>query len=319
MRIEYKVLWIENDEEYVLDHEGEIYKYLDDLGFRLNLVRAAHGDPDILPKNDFQYDLILMDYNLDSGSETGDKLIEAIRKSKVIIETLFYSSDSAGLEKARKNLSGVERISYHALRRGLMDKIKRLIDITVRKVQDINNVRGLVIAEAVDLEVKMTEIIQDYFKIKGNKKINNELIRETMATSKSLSKSTIKKMKKYSHDKVLDFITEFFTSHSMEATISKLIKEVSSSLKVSSNKSDKKKHTQLLKLEAKLKTIRKEVFDLRNIMAHAKESLTNRKNKVLVSKNKKMRVVINDKECIKIRKGLKRHNENLISLAKLFS
>ncbi|MCL5935778.1 MAG: hypothetical protein M1543_04780, partial [Firmicutes bacterium] len=48
----------------------------------------------------------------------------------------------------------------------LKDKIMQIILLSVKKVQDINNLRGLVMAEASELDHKMLSILQEFY-LKG--------------------------------------------------------------------------------------------------------------------------------------------------------
>ena len=111
-----------------------------------------------------EYDLILMDLNL-AEQPNGAELIERIRNLNVFTDIVFYSSIEIELlrEKGReKNLEGV----YYSGRTpdsSFVRKVCQVIDSTIKKVQDLSNLRGLVMAEVSDLDSLMDEIIQKYY------------------------------------------------------------------------------------------------------------------------------------------------------------
>lgn len=52
---------------------------------------------------------------------------------------------------------------YISNRDGLEDKIKEVIEITIKRTQNVSNMRGIVISEAIDIENQIEDIILYYY------------------------------------------------------------------------------------------------------------------------------------------------------------
>ena len=105
MRLKYKILWIENEEDWVDSICDQIQEHLSDLGFEFEKKLIAKEES----VNYDEYDLILMDLNL-AEQPNGAELIERIRNLNVFTDIVFYSSIEIDIlrEKGReKNLEGV--------------------------------------------------------------------------------------------------------------------------------------------------------------------------------------------------------------------
>jgi len=152
----YKILWFEDDPQLVQEDIGpDIKKHLDELGFLIDLTHKENGDD--LEGVIFQkkYDLILTDLNLGEGHQAGEKLIEYIRTNKILTEVLLYSGNVDGINSIIKTHDLIERVSFSVGIENLNDKIRQIILLTIKKVQEVNNVRGLVMAETSEEIRKM--------------------------------------------------------------------------------------------------------------------------------------------------------------------
>ena len=85
MNLKYKILWIENEQDWVESIEDKILDYLNDLGFDFekNLISKEEKDFDYN-----YYDLILMDLNL-ADQPNGAELISKIRELGVYTDVVF--------------------------------------------------------------------------------------------------------------------------------------------------------------------------------------------------------------------------------------
>jgi len=151
MNLKYKILWIEDEKDWVDSEIEFIESHLKKYGFVLE-----YKNPEKYEEYDFsQFDVIVVDYNLANG-EKGENVIEEIRNQEFYTEILFYSRD--GEDKLRelvKNLDGI----YCASKDSCRKKLEGLICTTIRKTQDLNNLRGLVMAETSELDEMMKEIL----------------------------------------------------------------------------------------------------------------------------------------------------------------
>ena len=161
MRLKYKILWVENDSDWAESIEEEIKELVEQqYGFDYDRTFSSKQNDDIL-FND--YDLILMDLNLES-EPTGDVLIKNIREREIYTDVIFYSAD--GLQKIKQKAHDLDLEGVYFASRDkdlFINKVNSVIMTTIHKVQDLNNLRGLVMAEVSELDVLMEQIILAYF------------------------------------------------------------------------------------------------------------------------------------------------------------
>ena len=172
MSLNYNILWVDDKKEKFeeLDYPKEIIKFLEDQFYtpNINFYETIEDAEKSLENN--KYDVIFSDYNInaddyesDSGKEkTGEDFLRTIRKNSVNTEVLFYT--------AQKNLPtpNLDRISYLQLNTpnsysDLLDKMKSLISLTVERLNDLTNLRGLIMSEVSELDDIMDKIITKYF------------------------------------------------------------------------------------------------------------------------------------------------------------
>ena len=166
MKLKYKILWIENEQDWVESIEDQIQEYLEDLGFDFE-KRLISKEEKNIDYND--YDLILMDLNL-ADQPNGAELISKIRELGAYTDVVFYSAmgiDDLRAKGKEKELEGVY-YSGRTPEASFVKKVKAVIDSTIKKVQDLNNMRGLVMAEVSELDSRMASLIKKYFIEKGN-------------------------------------------------------------------------------------------------------------------------------------------------------
>lgn len=221
-----------------------------------------------------------MDYNLRS-SEKGDELIKKIRSSELYTEIIFYSEDADFEEKIKSEL--IEGIYFVRGRGNLIEKVEKVIDVTLKKNHDVNNMRGLVIAETIDLELKMDEIILSYFGSDDEKRQVFEKILEPKF-------GALTTKKKY------DLINKICKAR----------------LEMLNNKGENVDN--ISKLYDEFKKIEKDIIEIRNVLAHTSEC-TEKKNTLISNINKNnTQIYVDFKWCITKRKDIIGHSVNLEEL-----
>lgn len=142
MRLDYRILWIEDSKDWAESIQDNISEIVESFGlFASFTILPAESE-----KQEYNgYNLILMDLGLAEGRQ-GDALIEQIRSLNVFTDIIFYSA--SGVEevknKGRKlNLEGV----YYADRSNVLflRKVKDVINASLQSFQDLVNLRGLVL------------------------------------------------------------------------------------------------------------------------------------------------------------------------------
>lgn len=179
MTLEYKILWIDNVDVIYTDHQQTIENHLIDLGFTPLIEKGTDYNAfDKFKGNLQQFDLFLLDYKLD-GDKNGNEIIKDIREENYT-DVIFYSTlpDEVRQKIYDDKLNGV----YYTSRdfEQFEDDVISIIDVTIKKVQDVNNLRGLIMAEVAELDRMKEEIIR-----KASLKVPN----------KSLEKYALKKIK----------------------------------------------------------------------------------------------------------------------------
>lgn len=75
MRLKYKILWYDNDKDWVESIEEDVKEIIEECCFESEITLRSKDDE----KKYKDFDLVLMDLNLED-EPSGDKLIESIRR-----------------------------------------------------------------------------------------------------------------------------------------------------------------------------------------------------------------------------------------------
>lgn len=164
MNLTYRILWVDDHESFIEGLEGTIdaiKNYITDQGFDPHLefrISPAEIEKDI---DGNKFDLMVIDYNLtEDGEKKGDDVISAVRDSDCLTEVIFYSGDPDNVLRAaaaEKRLDGVFFSTKDA--DALKGKVLDVFDLTIRKVVDVNNMRGVVMAGVADLDHQLQDLI----------------------------------------------------------------------------------------------------------------------------------------------------------------
>ena len=206
----------------------------------------------------------------------------------IYTEIVFYSSssiDDLRLSIQRKGLDGV----YCANRgTGFIDKVKDIIKQTLKKVLDINTMRGIVMASASDFDQKMIDIILAYKKLKNDVEYNAFLQKRKGKLIISLNDKVKLINKKEPHD-ILG-ARDFDSSHKLRAVLN-IVKELFPNLTET---------TKAFKLD---------VLNIRNPLAHVTEieDPSGSGKKCLADGD----FIFNDESSRQILENLKKHERNL--------
>lgn len=295
MKVEYKILWIDDlidefEDEGCID---AISEHLEEEGFKSNIIKSSK--PNIFFENlDDSFDLILTDYHM--GEVNGEGIINKVRELSIFTEILFYTAkaDLKDTEKINRisflQTSGDARGHYKAVE----EETIKLIDLTVRKFQNIVAMRGMIMHETSYLDNQSLYIIENYIARNGNCEEMAKIIFEKLSVHlnekvhKAKECEAAKNLKKLSKDNFL-----FSADYKIDA-LSCIIKSVG--------------------LEDFSSEYKNEINNVRNKFAHAI---------LLVDKDGReyFRSGIDgmtfDKElCKKIRKDINKHKDNLDKLNK---
>lgn len=326
MRLTYKILWFEDDADIVTKTVGpRIEKYLESLGFECEFQHQLNGkDREQLVKEQ-NYDLILADLNLEDADLTGEKIIDDIRAYQVLTEVLLYSESDEAINKiVTRTGKVVERISFSAGRNNLQEKIQSIISLGIRKIQDVNNMRGLVIAQTIDLENTMTDMVLNYFS-KGQPA-------STDASKQKIAKDIHDKKLEHHQKKLSDIQginppdvqkmmeKSILTAEDTYQAVMRIVKNKIAEIQTSHDKENGASEKQTLKenldaataLRDVFKDFHAEILELRNVLAHVKEEKETSGIPYLQSiRTTGTPIRFDNAKYSEIRKTLKKHADNL--------
>lgn len=296
MNLTYKILWIDDNAVFFKNHEDIIKDHLEDKGFICNITKytsiSEFENKEISSDHQKSYDLFLIDLNLENG-DTGDQIIEKIREN-TLVDVVFYSTvlQSVREKVNEKNIEGVYVTSRN--KDDFEEKVIDVIDVTIKRVQDVNNLRGLIMAEVADLDRIKTNIIKKYIK--------EYSIDENNALKKYIRDSVFKN---FSDDKErFDYLSakdETYKDIDMKQLISDLIYD-----------SYKKARTvhKITEDNFILENYNQEIIKKRNVLAHEKEK--NREDGTrFLNYPDGSELEFSEEHCIQIRKDIQKYRDIL--------
>lgn len=153
MRLDFNVLWVEDQQKAVQSQRERIELLVNKEGFRLQPLFASSIDEakGYLAEDIYgdHIDLVLMDYDLGSGGRGDEGLVE-VRNIFAYKDIIFYSSQASDLlgMVAEKRIQGV----YCSTRDDLPDTVDGAFEALVKKVLDIDHSRGIVMGATSDID-----------------------------------------------------------------------------------------------------------------------------------------------------------------------
>jgi hypothetical protein len=295
MRLQFKILWLEDDDSFVSSLTPRIETFLDERGFeaKFKRLKAGSGLRKMLDENKF--DLILVDFKLKRRVK-GNTLINRIRDLEIYTTIIFYS-EHKDFFKTVSDKFRPEGVFHCQGRTNLLDKIKKIVNMVLKKNLEIENLRGLFISETIDLFSDIDKALIKSLQIK-------------------------KKKMDFFSDKVLEqnFFGDFEKFRILKRALETQIEQLTTDIKTETNDTIKQqkidKKTKLLELKSIFARVNKEVIEIRNCLAHAQ--LLPESNNILIARpeGKKKPLTFDEDRVIKICKDVRRHQKNLQEMIK---
>ncbi len=167
MKISYQVLWIEDHLEMVEPQIQGIEDKLKDYGFKFKVDgRESLSEEELQElikklERYNPYDMIILDYDLGQQMQTGDNIAFNLR-TNLYTDMIFYSGKSP--ENLRTALfdKGVEGV-FTVDRANFVDEVWPIIEDQIKRIFDINNMRGVLLDEMSRIDLKLRELYQREF------------------------------------------------------------------------------------------------------------------------------------------------------------
>lgn len=291
MKLDYKILWLDDRMEAIVEdgYKDEVIDYLDDLGFH-PIVRTAESEEDFFAALDNSYDLILTDYNLNDIGESnrnGADIVRAIRAQSIFTEIMFYSAQGTVIDTFK-----IDRITFVDTSQSaatphndqIVEKVKRLIDLTVKKFQHIVSMRGMIMHETAHLDEVLFDLCQKNISTEDDQDVIEALFTEIVSFYKRKFELSSKYQKNNRVDKVFgDPLLFSFTQRAN--VLSKIL--------------DKRGMYNFIP------EFKAEIIQIRNQFAHA---VLDEESKVFKTRNG---IEFNDRVCQDLRRNIKKHKDYL--------
>ncbi len=268
MKLDYKILWIEDDQGWITSVKSEIERFIQSKGHNPIFEIPSSIDTDYIKNNSFdEYDLMLIDYTLPGLSEdSGDKLIEKIRAKKIYTNIVFYTNvtDKLQQEIQDKKLDGVYFFDRTQLEIEDLEDLFALIDFFIKKDMDNSSLRGIAMAEVAQFDKKILSILKD-----------NNLDEKIVEKVKEQQNNCVQMCAK-NDDEILSLV------YSIKGTMilnSKSRKDILHS-KILKNRKDVEEEYKEIK-----DNYENEILDIRNSLAHQIERTLNEEEKIEFGKN----------------------------------
>ena len=160
MDINYKILWFEDTDESFDTLSNRTERYVNSKYLRCQIKRVwGSSDFNIADYDLNTYEILIVDLRL-SEESTGYDIINAIRASNYVNDVLFYSAEGVQELSEIMKAFGLEGVFItdrdHKI---FMPKVKQLIDKSIRRSENVINIRGIVMDETSEFDTQMREIV----------------------------------------------------------------------------------------------------------------------------------------------------------------
>ena len=158
MKLQFSLLIVDDAADQVGEAVRILGDHLEARGFILRCKVAENlsmrGLRELARREGKDYDLVMVDYNLGQDETDGAVAAERLRRELQYTDMVFYSSNpelDLHAKIAEQGLSGV----FIARRDSLDEALKGLADTVIGKVVDLNQMRGIAMAEVAEMDVIM--------------------------------------------------------------------------------------------------------------------------------------------------------------------
>lgn len=171
----FTILWIDDNPDSVKKIKNEIKDKIekDYPDLELEIISGTTRHDAITELKDNNIEILITDYNLgesENGSETGLDVLKEVRKNNSAIDVLFYTVKTFGTSK--KDTSSIEeearKLDYVKIvngRKEIVYELPKLIEDHLKRFNDIVFLRGIVISNAIALELRINEFLVKYFRV----------------------------------------------------------------------------------------------------------------------------------------------------------
>lgn len=289
MKNTVNILFIDDNEDFARETAMKLELSIDSIGFTIN--------PHIFPNgrlieennnaifsvlNDHDIELIIIDYSLPGIK--GDEVIKRLRNKHKFHDIIFYSQTQIPNTVFKTHTDGV----YIATRANIDEILYEIISLKLKKYNDLAMFRGCTVADSIEIEFLLEELLKKCFKERGDFFHKKFLLGKTY----------------------FDFYKKWKI---LQSIMLDKIDECKNNVNLNSYRENLQNRNLILK------QLYKQIICVRNTVAHQKEEFDE------TISCKVLKAISNDAEdiphtnekCAEIRKNLDIHHKNLLAIAQL--
>jgi len=155
MRLDFNVLWVDDQPDSVLAQITKIRLLMAAEGFEFNPRQCTTIDQveEAISDDVFtdEIDLILVDWDLGKDVH-GEDAIDRVREKVPYKDVVFYSGQTPAKELRQKAFDKKLEGVYCAHRDDLVDEVSGVFDSLIKKVLDLDHTRGIVMGATSDID-----------------------------------------------------------------------------------------------------------------------------------------------------------------------
>lgn len=273
--LKYKALWIDDSTESRDAKIEGIGEFLIEEGFAFKPIPKEDAEDIEKHLNDPELDIIITDFN---GINV-EKLIKKVHSLPKYIDLVLYSENPPPeFYEVARSVPGI----YPCTREDVEDTIKKVIQSTIRRTQNVTNMRGIIISEAIDIENQIEDIILSYYDTR----------------EKELAKVLL------SGDGCNELGPKIRFLNSM-------LKGIIASIKSSDQAAEKEMQQEIELLFSTAKKLENEVCKPRDMLAHVEHTIENNTVFLKSLKTGYENIKIDSARCKEMRKSFMKHASNL--------
>lgn len=162
MRLDFNVLWVDDQPSRVLSLGSAIERRMIEDGFEFRPVKctslseiAQYLAGDVFKD---EVDLVLVDWDL-GGDSHGEKAIRMVREKLPFKDVIFYSANTdVGALRRLAFEDGLEGV-FCVPRDGLVEEVGGIFDSLIKKVLDLDHMRGIVMGATSDIDYMVRDCL----------------------------------------------------------------------------------------------------------------------------------------------------------------
>ena len=326
MDTNFRIIWFEDIDEWFNTLSRRVIRYIKNKNFKVDIKRIKKADEFIIDNMEIQsYDLMIIDYELekaDDGNVTsvihGSDIISEIRQGKFVNDILFYSShgyDIISKVMRDSNLQGV----FIADRNNdeFVEMVQRLIDKSIRRVENIINIRGIVMDATSEFDNKIRDLISIMWNNLGDKeeKISSDIKKKILLDNKKTAEKLYDKYQTIVQENIDDLLQERDFNAYKQARLLSWCIDANERIKIHLHKILQNNIDDYAEGHTFFERYKEDVIDYRNALAHVKNAPIHN-GKCYIGRINEEEIIFDSNLCKRIRKTIIQYNNALDEMYK---